>query len=99
MFRIRPFERTEIENKAVAEIQSVAWSNCLNSVALWNRTNSLRDPRSLVQRFVAVDQGDIVGLAVLMEPEHSIAQGKYSFRLLYALTSRAKVLAAPFIAG
>ncbi len=81
MFRIRPFERTEIENKAVAEIQSVAWSNCLNSVALWNRTDSLRDPRSLVQRFVAVDQGDIVGLAVLMEPEHAIAQGKYSFSI------------------
>ena len=81
MFRIRPFERTEIENKAVAEIQSVAWSNCLNSVAMWNRTDSLRDPRSLVQRFVAVDQGDIVGLAVLMEPEHTIAQGKYGFSI------------------
>ncbi len=81
MFRIRPFERTEIENKAVAEIQSVAWSNCLNSVAMWNRTDSLRDPRSLVQRFVAVDQGDIVGLAVLMEPESYIAQGRYGFSI------------------
>ena len=81
MFRIRPFERTEIENQAVADIQSVAWSNCLNSVTLWNRTDSLRDPRSLVQRFVAVDQGTIVGLAVLMEPEQSIAQGKYRFSI------------------
>ncbi len=47
MFRIRPFERTEIENKAVAEIQSVAWSNCLNSVAMWNRTDSACAIRAL----------------------------------------------------
>lgn len=81
MFRIRPFERTETENKAIAEIQSAAWSNCLNSVAVWNHTDSPRDPRSLVQRFVAVDQGTIVGLAVLVEPERHVAQGKYNFSI------------------
>jgi len=81
MFRIRPFERTEVENKAVAEIQSVAWSNSMNSVAMWNRTDGVRDPRSLMQRFVAVDQGNIVGLAVLMEPELDIAQGRYGFSI------------------
>lgn len=81
MFRIRPFERTEADYKAVAELQAATWSDCLNSVAMWKRADALRDPRSLVQRLVAVDQGDIVGLAVLLEPERQYAQGKYDITI------------------
>ena len=81
MFGIRPFERTEADYKAVARLQAATWADCLNSVAMWKRAEALRDPRSLVQRLVAVDQGDIVGLAVLLEPERQYEQGKYDLSI------------------
>jgi GNAT superfamily N-acetyltransferase len=82
MFHIRPFERTEMDYRAAADIQSATWSDCLNSLSMWKRADDLVDSRSLVQRLVAVEQGDIVGLAVLVEPEQQTEPGKYDLSII-----------------
>lgn len=77
MFTIRPFEKTEQEYRALAEVLVAVWPEYPDTAEEFKHSDETRDSRYLFQRLVAEMDGRMVGCAVYSEPAWSYRPGKY----------------------
>ncbi|MCK4513053.1 GNAT family N-acetyltransferase, partial [bacterium] len=75
--KIRPFEKTDEEYRAIVDIANAIWPEELSSQESWQHRDKNRDPNYLFRRVVGEVDGKIVAFSSCGESEWAHVPGKY----------------------
>ena len=75
--KIRPFEKTDEEYRAVVDVSNANWPEELSAPESWQHRDKHRNPNFLFARVVGEVDGTIVASAVYGESEWASVPGKY----------------------
>lgn len=95
-FILRPFEPNDSEYQAAVAVENAVWPEFPDTVEHWKHNDHTRPPQYLYQRYVAVVEGQVVGVGSCSEPWWSIKPGKFHVQLSVLPDFRGRGIGAAF---
>jgi GNAT superfamily N-acetyltransferase len=82
MTTIQPFQGTDAEYEALVTISRAIYPEYQDTVEEWRHQDETHDPKYVMQRYLAIHDGQIVANGLLLEEWWAYKPGKYRFSIL-----------------
>ena len=81
MFSIRPFQHTDEEYEAIAQIEKAVYPENADTAAGFQQADASREPEQFFQRWVVEQDGRLLAFGSVTQPPQSGEPGRYRFNI------------------